>query len=424
MMTKWISLRTVRVAWLALAIATTVAWFGGPISRWSDLQKICHPDSACQPVQLDASAAGTLSMHGISMIGFAAGVVAILAALWVFWFGVASLIMLRQTDDRGALLGAFFLVLLPLWELNTWVSWGWLNNLSFPIFGTALLLFTLVFPDGRFRPSWTRWLAIGLAMFVASVALIPFPTAAYGPIFVVFISMFVTVIGLQIYRFRVISSWDQQQQTKWAVFGLVMAIVGLVTTWLTQYVLPFPSGNGSLYLAVDNAVGIATVLSAIPLFIGVAVMRNRLWDIDHVVNRALVYTMLTVVLAGLYAGGILGLQWLFSLVLGGGSALAIAISTLAIAALFSPLRRRIQVGIDRRFYRRRYDAQRTLVAFAEQVRDEVDLTQLSRGLMTVVRETLQPEHISLWLRGGSNDSTSVGAASRGGVRDSIAPDKL
>ena len=138
----------------------------------------------------------------------------------------------------------------------------------------------------------------------------------------------------------------------------------------------------------------------IPIFIGIAILRSRLWDIDAIINRALVYGLLTGLLGALYAGLIIGLESLARLFPGQASSnpLVLVISTLAIAALFRPLRRRIQTIIDRRFYRHRYDAVRTLAAFSAVLRQETDLEQFREHLIAVVQKTMQPAHVSLWLR--------------------------
>jgi hypothetical protein len=155
-----------------------------------------------------------------------------------------------------------------------------------------------------------------------------------------------------------------------------------------------------LYRGVINTVIYLSML-LIPLSIGAAILRSRLWAIDFIINRALVYSLLTVTLALIYVVSVVSLQLLFRSVIGQEQpATVIVISTLAIAALFTPLRRQVQIGIDRRFYRRKYDAAQTLAAFSATLRDEVDLEQLKADLLTVVEETMQPMHISLWL----NDS--------------------
>jgi hypothetical protein len=167
-------------------------------------------------------------------------------------------------------------------------------------------------------------------------------------------------------------------------------------------VLPFASAAGviSYYLGYETVGGLLATFSFVPVLFaaGYAVLRYRLYDIDLLINRTLVYGSLSVMLAVVYLGGVAGLQRLLSPVTGQDSQLAIVASTLAIAALFNPLRRRIQDFVDRRFYRKKYDATRVLEAFSARLRDETDLDRLNGDLMAIVRETVQPEHVSLWLR--------------------------
>jgi len=167
-------------------------------------------------------------------------------------------------------------------------------------------------------------------------------------------------------------------------------------------VLPLASAAGvvSYYLGYETVGGLLATFSFVPVLFaaGYAVLRYRLYDIDVVINRTLVYGSLTVMLALVYFGGVAGLQRLLAPVTGQDGQLAIVASTLTIAALFNPLRRRIQRFIDRSFYRSKYNARETLEDFSARLRDETDLDHLSRDLVGVVRETVQPEHASLWLR--------------------------
>ena len=142
----------------------------------------------------------------------------------------------------------------------------------------------------------------------------------------------------------------------------------------------------------------------LPVFTGIAILRYRLYDIDIIINRTLVYGSLTIMLLLVYFGGVVGLQRLFSPIVGGDNGLATVATTLAIAALFNPLLRRIQAVVDRRFYRSKYDARKTLEAFSARLRDETNLGTISDELVDVVRETMQPAHASLWLR---SDTTPV-----------------
>jgi hypothetical protein len=140
------------------------------------------------------------------------------------------------------------------------------------------------------------------------------------------------------------------------------------------------------------------VLPSIPIATGIAILRYRLYDIDRIIHRTLVYGSLTTMLAAVYLGSVVLLQYIFRALTSQGSTFAVVASTLVIAALFNPLRRGIQSFIDRHFYRRKYDARKTLETFSAKLRDETDLDALSDDLVGVVRETMQPAHVSLWLR--------------------------
>jgi hypothetical protein len=184
----------------------------------------------------------------------------------------------------------------------------------------------------------------------------------------------------------------ERQQRKWFAFsGVVFCAVFAIGPVLWS--LPESAGPGWVWPVLFLAGS-----STIPVSVGIAILRYRLYEIDIIINRTLVYGSLTAMVIALYFGAIVVLQRVFILLTGGKSTLAVVASTLLIAALFNPLRRRIQSFIDRSFYRKKYDARRTLEAFSAKLRDETDLSTLSDDLVGVVRETMQPAHVSLWLR--------------------------
>jgi len=199
----------------------------------------------------------------------------------------------------------------------------------------------------------------------------------------------VSTLGLRLLRSRGI----ERQQIKWPAYTAVVAACGSVL-----YDTAISETIGSRWLEWAAFVVVIAALVGFPISIGIAIVRYRLYEIDTLINRTLVYALLTAILAAVYFGAVVLLQSLIVALTGQQSTLAVVASTLLIAALFNPLRRRIQSFIDRRFYRSKYDARKTLEAFSATLRDETDLDALSNDLVGVVRETMQPAHVSLWLR--------------------------
>jgi hypothetical protein len=207
------------------------------------------------------------------------------------------------------------------------------------------------------------------------------------------------VLGTQIYRYTRVSTRLQRQQTKWLLFGVSMVfLINIVVINVLDSIFPWLTQPGSFAAGFFNTYLWALLFMSIPISIGIAMLRYRLWDIDILINRTLVYGSLTALLTLLYFGLIFALQSLFQGLFKQNNAVAIVVSTLVIAALFQPFRHRIQAIIDRRFYRRKYDAAKTMEAFSATLRNEVELSELREHLLAVVQETMQPAHVSLWLR--------------------------
>jgi hypothetical protein len=190
---------------------------------------------------------------------------------------------------------------------------------------------------------------------------------------------------------------DERQQIKWFASAAALTFVWILVSEVFEELISIEGGVPEAILAFTSA-SASLVIPSIPIATGIAILRYRLYDIDILINRTLVYGSLTAMLVSLYFVGIVVLQRVFVLLTGEQSTLAVVASTLSIAALFNPLRRRIQSFIDRRFYRRKYDARKTLEAFSATLRSETDLDRLGEHLAGVVGETMRPAHVSLWLR--------------------------
>jgi hypothetical protein len=293
---------------------------------------------------------------------------------------------------------------LPFAEGVSWLAdWIWAPGL-----GLILVFLPLLFPNGqppsrRWWPvAWLGGLSIG--MITASVSLLVWLQGdigtADGPpgwllallqvcFPLMLLAGLLAVISL-VLRFLG-ARGDERQQIKWFASAATLTFTWIL---LFEQLLGPQEGAFEAIVALSGLV----VVPSIPIATGIAILRYRLYDIDRIVNRALVYAALTVTLVLVYLGGVISLQYAFRTMTGGESQVAVVASTLAIAALFNPLRWRIQALVDRRFYRRKYDAQKTLAAFSSRLREETDLDALGGELVTVVRETVQPVSVALWLR--------------------------
>jgi hypothetical protein len=258
-----------------------------------------------------------------------------------------------------------------------------------------------LFPDGKPVPGWTRWMVVGwLAMIGIELIVGNDFFFKYGnianPIFTI---MALSAVISQVYRYFRRSDPVQRQQTRWVFLVMVLLIIDMVFDLLLGFKAPAGKDLGaSLILALGFLLVFSLVISLFPLAVTVAIFRYRLWDIDLVIRRTLVYAVLTTLLGLVYFGLVTLIQGLFAGVSQQQSPLALVISTLVIAALFTPLRRRIQQIIDRRFFRQRYDAATTLDNFSQNLRSQVELPAIQQELADVVSETIQPASLSLWIR--------------------------
>jgi hypothetical protein len=350
---------------------------------------------------------------------------------WIFC-GVGILYGVRRFTGAYADYALLENISLSGGESAAWFS-TWIGPVGLTLAGTFLML---LFPDGQL-PS-RRWRIVAWAALLGAMALALANAFRPGPLFAYhwvenpfgwegviggtytsyqFLAA-LSVLGMSLLAASTLAALfslilrlrhagaDERQQLKWFLFAAVPAVVCLSVVLLqdmlynltsellfgnTVELLPWKVWNYVLYVAMF-------ALLIVPVFTYIAILKYRLYEIDIIINRALVYGSLTAMLVALYIGSIVALQRIFVTLTGQQSTLAVVASTLLIAALFTPLRRLIQSFIDRRFYRSKYDARKTLEAFSAKLRDETDLQALNSELVGVVRETMQPAHVSLWLR--------------------------
>jgi hypothetical protein len=429
-------LKAARAAWISAAMLVLVPTVFSWPAYFGALRQVCD---ACLVVPDFAAA---LVEAGASVDVWAAWNTARTVVTTLGWAGIGLLIFARRSDDRRALVTSALLVLaapgvggLPFVLKDVAPAWVPFVQLTNFLSGVSIFTLIMTLPTGRFAPRWTlgAWLYL-VAVFGPNsfwpgtpLAFSTWPPWATGVF--TFIPMFATMVIVPLYRYLRVLTTIERQQAKWVVAGLLGAAAGIfATTFISGRYIELGNSSAGLQLrgTLIQDVGYFLGPLLIPFSIGVAILRSQLWEIDVIFRRALIYSVLSAVLALAYFGSVLVLESVFRLFTGQGqNALVVVLSTLTIAALIVPLRQRVQQAIDRRFFRRKYDAARTLAGFAASARDETDLQHLSARLVAVVDETMQPETVGLWLRAGeTNDAHrqpgpgQTGAASvRNGLRN-------
>jgi hypothetical protein len=419
--------KVIRAIWIVVVALVLVVFAFALPANFRQMETVCLVN--CAQFQLWPQDVLALQRLGLSLRFYAVYTTGLTALCVVGQLAAGAFIYSRRPKHIMTIFLSFGFVtfttvflqaqLEPLIQENS----GWLIPIRFlQSLGVWLALsYYYIFPDGRFIPRWSRWVVLGVA-FYAIVLFI------YEPIpdlmnlfdrqdaffFALFFFLILLGIWTQIYRYRKVSGLTERLQTKWVIYGL--AILGIVTTLYSLWpiifpILRLPGLLHTLYFIAGGTINVVTLVFFWAC-LGIAILQYRLWDIDILIRRTLVYGALTLILALVYLGSVTLLQNLFSSISGQQSSVTIVLSTLAIAALFSPVRRRIQNIIDKRFYRRKYSAQKALEEFTAKVRDEVEPEQIGADLIAVVGETMQPIQVSLWLLETPGSGPRTGAISR------------
>ena len=415
--------RSIALALWALIALAYLAFF--VMESRLDFMQIQAP---CQGTQCNWMALSTVEVETLESLGLSATAYAVYMlgsatiSVAVYWV-LAGLILWRYGATRIGLAVSLVLLVMPITAVsdanNLYAAYPELRVPSILLSTTGWIIsmtFIYLFPNGRFYPRWAYIpLIVSIIFFVINslreIQGAESLSTAQNPWFLgVLLTVFVGIL-FQILRYFRSSKPAERQQTKWTLFGLLILAVGFpIWGLIFGGGLEVPVGSSRLIAFTVGWLLVIITGIALPVTLVIAILRYRLWDIDILIRRTLVYGGLTVTLGLIYFASVLLLQNLLTAASGrltedGGppSTVAIVLSTLAIAALFSPLRRRIQRGIDRRFYRRKYDAEKALAAFNQTVREEVDLEVLSQTLLAVVNDTMKPEYTSLWLLDSADD---------------------
>ncbi len=396
-----------RVRWIVFAATLTLLQI---LSQVAMLQQLSTSDLA--PSQLAALQAMGLSIQTYNFLRFLWE-----APLALAWGGLGLLIFLRKSNERSALIISALMVgigmagAIPPWQAfaTAYPNWVWVVPIAALIGNLCINSFFFVFPTGHFVPRWAVVIAITFSAYniLNSYAFaLPPPLVAlskstewFFPIFAV--TALIAIVGAPIYRYRKVSTAVERQQIKWVVFTIAFAFTMFALTASTVFWAPGgnPDQDISFITVYLQPFGWMASLLLIPLSIAVSILRYRLFDIDIIIRRTVTYSIVVTLLGVVFFGSVILLQQIFAQFTNtGGNEIITVISTLVIAALFVPLRNRIQDVIDKRFNRKKYDAQKVLRKFSETVRDETDIDKLTAELLNVVNETMQPRSVTVWLK--------------------------
>jgi hypothetical protein len=398
--------RLALAGWIAIALLCVALFWVDLVADYFEIIVPCTEGvpgafNDCNFAALTPAEVSVWTSWGLSLETY--GVVFLSGALFTFlvYTTLAGLLLWQQRQSWLGLTVSLALIVIPFAMFAGSRDFAaihpalvWAGNGAYIVGNGTMLLFLYLVPNGRFSP---RWAYIPL--------LATFLLLLFGPLeepLVSAITVALVLFGgsLQLYRYAREANSVERQQTKWIIFGVVIFVTAIVA-WVLVFgrALDIPDGRPRLVaILISGLYQDIFALPFLPIAITIAILRYRLWGIDMLIRRTLVYALLSGLLALTYFGSVILLQTIFGRFISGESPLVLVTSTLLIAALFTPLRRRVQTFIDRRFYRQKVDAQQILARFAQTARDEVSLQALIAELTKDLQETMQPEMIVVWLK--------------------------
>ena len=416
---RW--LRVAQIAWVLFVALALVLYGAGVVVYFNGLRQICAaPPAACGEYDYPtALGAAQLAGAGLSLDIYALLVVGFRVLYSLIPIGLGLLIFARKRNEPFALVVSLFLITFgmaggpPVVLSAAYPALQGMTTLIQYVGTISLPLFFGLFPNGRMVP-WFYWLVViyfGGAYVLGDILQwdsINDPLASFIS-YSMWLSVLLGGVAAQGYRYARVSTPDEKRQTRWVLFGMGLMAVALVTLLVVTAVIGDPTigtaSDANLVRRMFFLIGLSLIFQVVYVFIGIAILRSKLFDIDILIRKTVTYTLVVALLAIVYFGSVILLQQIFANITGQRSEVITVLSTLVIAALFVPLRNRIQDAIDKRFYRKKYDAQKVLEKFAETVRDETDIDKLTAELVNVVQETMQPKSVSLWLKKTADGET-------------------
>lgn len=417
---KWVN--PIRVVVVLIVLLHVGLFAGGLAPRFAELTQVCDP-ILCEPLEPTEADMIALEGLGLSLTFYAVFHIAIEIALVLVSMLLIGLLFWRASHLWIGIIAILGVTGIATMVANVIYALGEIAPELFPLFlfayvisTTGLTLTFYSFPDGRFYPKWTPLpLLILIPTYTVAFAstgadFIETPLSGVFPLLGISATALILnmILGFvtQLIRYRRYYDHQRRQQTRWLMTSIVGMILGVLIWGLLFESTLIPYGPARMLTSfIGMTILMLFSVGLIPYALTIAILRYRLWNIDLIIRRTLIYGVVTTLLGLIYLSGVALFQRLFSRIAGESSSLAVVISTLTIAALFNPLRNRVQGSVDRAFYRQKYDAKKTLDRFGAQARNEIDIDGLETALLYAVQETVQPESVGLWIRPSEKKKT-------------------
>ncbi len=400
-------LQIARIFWFACVMLAVIAIFASTyVSTQEPLPSCGTGEFTCGPWTMTREDAEIAVSMGLPENLVRILVITSSLIVGVAFVAIGLVIFIKRSDDWIALMLSLMLVLFLVEGIYNLGAFMPVVTVLYLIASIIFILIPFIFPNGIFVPGWTKYAVLIFVIFGAPVSVIPNLNLGIREdlyalwMLLIFGSWFIVGVYSVVYRYRKVSTMVERQQTKWVLAGILGTFIAFIPFIIVSLWFPpaEPSNQRLMFMFFVYLPVYVLSYLLMPTGIAFSILRYRLWDIDLIIRRSLVYLSLSTILLIVFFGVVTLSSSIITQVTGQQSSLSLVLSTLLIAALFNPLRRRIQNGIDRRFYRRKYNAEQVLSNFSLITRSETDINVLISKMTRVIDESVQPESVSVWLR--------------------------